>query len=174
MGFTPLEGLVMATRSGDVDPGLVLWLQQHGGLSVEQIADGLEHESGLKGLGGSDDMREVLAAAAAGAGAARLARDVYLHRLRAGIAAMTASLGGLDLLVFTGGVGEHAPVIRAGAVAGLDFLGLHVDRASNESAGGAVDREISAPGAAARTFVIQAREDLEMAANARSVLGTPA
>jgi acetate kinase len=174
MGFTPLEGLVMATRSGDVDPGLVLWLQQHGGLSAEEVAEGLEHESGLKGLGGSDDMREVLVAAAAGTAAAHLARDVYLHRLRAGIAAMAASLGGIDLLVFTGGVGEHAPVIRAGAVEGLGFLGLAIDRARNESATGTADGEISATGSSARTFVVQAREDLEMASNARSVLGTPA
>jgi acetate kinase len=170
MGFTPLEGLVMATRSGDVDPGLVLWLQQRGGLSVDEVADGLEHRSGLLGLAGSDDMREVLAAAMTGTAAAQLARDVYLHRLRAGIAAMAAALGGLDVLVFTGGVGEHAPAIRKGAVEGLGFLGLAIDAAGNEAAAGAGDREISASGSVARTFVVEAREDLEMAANVRSVL----
>ena len=170
MGFTPLEGVVMATRSGDVDPGLVLWLQQHAGLSVEEVADGLEHRSGLKGLGGSDDMREVLAAAMTGTAGAQLARDVYLHRLRAGIAAMTASLGGLDVLVFTAGVGEHAPAIRNGAVDGLGFLGLTIDATANEAATGAGDREIGVPGSAVRTFVIEAREDLEMTANVRSVL----
>jgi acetate kinase len=170
MGFTPLEGLVMATRSGDVDPGLVLWLQQHGGLAVEEIAEGMEHEAGLKGLGGSDDMREILANAAAGDAAAALARDVYLHRLRAGIAGMAAALGGVDVLTFTAGVGENAPVIRAGAVEGLGFLGVALDRGRNESGSG--DREIGAGNGAARSFVVLAREDLEMAANVRSALGS--
>lgn len=169
MGFTPLEGLVMATRSGDVDPGLVLWLQQHGGLSVEQIANGLEHDAGLKGLGGSDDMRDILAGAAAGTAAARLARDVYLHRLRAGIAAMAAALGGLDVLVFTAGVGEHSAEIRAGAVEPLGFLGLELDADANGA--GTTDREVSAAGSPASILVIEAREDLEMAANVRFVLG---
>ncbi len=168
MGFTPLEGLVMATRSGDVDPGLVLWLQQHGGLSVDEIADGMEHDAGLKGLGGSDDMREILAGAAAGDAAARLARDVYLHRLRAGIASMAAALGGLDVLVFTAGVGEHSAEIRTDTVEGLAFLGLVLDAAANER--GIHDRTISATGSPADIFVIEAREDLEMAANVRRVL----
>lgn len=170
MGFTPLEGLVMATRSGDVDPGLVLWLQQHGGLSVDEIADGLEHDAGLKGLAGTDDMSEVLAGVAAGDEAARLACDVYLHRLRAGIAAMAAAIGGLDVLAFTAGVGENAAAIRAGAVEGLDFLGLAIDRALNE--GGTDDREIGRAGSPVRVLVILAREDLEMAANVRSALGS--
>ena len=169
MGFTPLEGLVMATRSGDVDPGLVLWLQQHGGLSPEEIADGLEHRAGLLGLGGSADMREILAAASAGTKAAQLARDIYLHRLRAGIAAMTAALGGLDVLAFTAGVGENAPSIRAGAVDRLGFLGLEIDPSRNDAGTG--DREIGVAGSPARILVILAREDLEMAANVRSVLG---
>jgi acetate kinase len=115
MGFTPLEGLVMATRSGDVDPGLLLWLQQRGGLAAAEIADALEHESGLRGLAGSADMREVLEAAAAGSERASLAIEIYLRRLRAGIAAMAASMGGLEALVFSGGVGERAPAIRGRA-----------------------------------------------------------
>jgi acetate kinase len=171
MGFTPLEGLVMATRSGDVDPGLVVWLQQHGGLSVDEIAEGIEHESGLKGLAGTDDMREVLARVAAGDAAARLACDVYAHRLRAGIAAMAAAIGGLDVLAFTAGVGENAAPIRAQATEGLDFLGLALDPARN--AGGTGDREIGLPGGAVRVLVILAREDLEMAANVRSAMGWP-
>ncbi len=170
MGFTPLEGLVMATRSGDVDPGLVLWLQQHGGLSVDEIADGMEHDAGLKGLGGSDDMREILAGAAAGDTAAQLARDVYLHRLRARIAAMAAAIGGLDVLAFTAGVGEHSAEIRAGTVEGLGFLGLEVDPAANATGDG--DRAISTTGSPARILVIEAREDLEMAANVRTALGS--
>jgi acetate kinase len=169
MGFTPLEGLVMATRSGSVDPGLVLWLQQHGGLDVDAIADGLEHDAGIAGLaGGSGDMRVLLAGVERGDARAVIARDVYLHRLRAGIASMAAALGGLDALVFTGGVGEHAPSIRAGAVEGLGFLGLGVDPAENDVA--APDARIDAGGAAA-VLVIESREDLEIARQVRAALG---
>jgi acetate kinase len=171
MGFTPMDGLVMATRPGDVDPGLVLWLAQHGGLSVDEIEDGMEHGSGLRGLAGTDDMREVLARAARGDVSATLGRDVYLHRLRAGIAAMAASLGGLDVLTFTGGVGENAPEIRAGAVDGIGFLGLALDRERNGT--GSDDREISQQGSPARVFVVLGREDIEMAANVRAALETP-
>jgi acetate kinase len=168
MGFSPLEGLVMATRSGDVDPGLLLWLQQYAGLTAEAVSDGLEHDGGLQGLAGTDDMRAVLAAAASGAEAAVLARDVYLHRLRAGIAAMAAALGGIDALAFTAGVGENAPVIRAGAIEQLGFLGLTVDADRNERAAG--DREIGVAGSPVRVLVIVAREDLEMARQVRSAL----
>jgi acetate kinase len=168
MGFTPLEGLVMATRSGSVDPGLVLWLQQQAGLPVEAIADGLEHESGLAGLAGTADMREVLAASARGEARALLARDVYLHSLRAGIAAMTAALDGLDALVFTGGVGEHAPSIRAGAVDGLGFLGLSIDAGRNAANGG--DGLVSRDDAAVAVLVVAAREELEIARQVRSVM----
>ena len=112
MGFTPLEGLVMATRPGDLDPGMLLWLLEREALSVQELSEALEHDSGLTGLAGTPDMREVLHRAAAGDERAVLARDVYLHRLRAGIAAMAASMSGLDALVFTGGVGEHAPEVQ--------------------------------------------------------------
>ena len=169
MGFTPLEGLVMATRSGSVDPGLVLWLQDRGGLSNQEVFKGLEHESGLTGLAGAGDMRVVLADAAAGGAGARLALDVYLHRLRAGIASMAAAMGSLDALVFTGGVGEHAPSIRAGAVDGIEFLGLRVDGRRNED--GSEDREIGPAGAPGpRVLVVTSREDLEIARQARSLL----
>jgi len=170
MGFTPLEGLVMATRSGSVDPGLLLWIQEHTDLAERDLADALEHQAGLVGLAGTADMREVLRRARAGEGAARLALEVYLHRLRAGIAAMAAALGGLDALVFTGGVGEGSPEIRA-AAAGLAFLGLAVDRAANRRP--TLDAEITAPGARARTCVIRAREDREMARQAREALADP-
>src|SRR4051795_3743949 len=136
MGFTPLEGLVMATRSGSVDPGLLLWLLERTGMTERELAEALEHESGLKGLAGTADMREVLAAASHGEAGAVLARDVYLHRLRAGIGSMAAALGGLDALVFTGGVGEHAPEIRAGAATGMEFLGVALETATNEAAEG--------------------------------------
>jgi acetate kinase len=168
MGFTPLEGLVMATRSGSVDPGLLLWLLEREAVSEREMAEALEHESGLAGLAGDADLRTVLARAEAGDGKAGLALEVYLHRLRAGIAAMAASLGGVDALVFTGGVGENAAVVRASAADGLRFLGVEVDGAINERA--APDAEITSPGAGVRTLVLRAREDLEMARQTRDTL----
>ncbi len=170
MGFTPLEGLVMATRSGNVDPGLVLWLLERGAMSATDMGQALEHESGLLGLSGTADMREVVARADVGDPAARLALEVYLHRLRGEIASMAAALGGLDVLAFTGGVGEHSAEIRQAATAGLAFLGVVVDPARNEGASG--DVEISGADAAARTVVIRAREDLEIAGQVRAVLET--
>jgi acetate kinase len=168
MGFTPLEGLVMATRSGSIDPGMLLWLLQHGGRGIEEVSDALEHRSGLLALAGSADLREVLAAARAGERSAVLAREVYVHRLRGLIAAMTASMGGLDVLLFTGGVGEHSSEIRVAAARGLTFLGVAVDPAVDAAV--RPDGEVSAPLATVRTFVIEAREDLEMARQARAVL----
>ncbi|HJP88738.1 MAG TPA: acetate/propionate family kinase [Candidatus Limnocylindrales bacterium] len=167
MGFTPLEGLVMATRSGSVDPGLVLWLQQHGGLDVADVSDGLEHRGGLVGLARTADMRDVIARATQGEPDAVLALDVYVHRLRASIAAMAASLGGLDALVFTGGVGEHAPDIRARAVDGLGFLGVAVDSGANADA--APDARIEDTGSAP-VLVIESREDVEIAAQVRATV----
>ena len=146
MGFTPLEGLVMSTRSGSVDPGLVLWLQRQGGLSTDEVEHGLEHESGLLGLAGSGDLREVLAAADGGDENASLAYAVMVHRLRASIAAMAAALGRLDGLVFTGGAGEKSERLRADACRDLLVLGD------------------------ARIEVVEAREDLEMARQARELL----
>jgi acetate kinase len=170
MGFTPLDGLVMATRSGSVDPGLVLWLEEHVHTPPAELAATLEYRSGLLGLAGTDDMREVLARAAAGDQRAVLGRDVYLHRLRASIAAMAAAMDGLDVLVFTGGVGEHAAEIRSRAAAGLGFLGVRLDEARN-SGGTGDDWEIGADGAPVRAFVIAAREDKQIAAEVRAVLG---
>jgi acetate kinase len=168
MGFTPLEGLVMATRSGSVDPGLLVWLLEPGRLEAPGLSRALEHESGLLALGGSADMREILERASQDDAAAQLAVEVYLHRLRAGIAAMSAALGGLDVLVFTGGVGENAPAIRRDAVAGLGYLGVALDERGNEATTG--DADISANGSQVRTLVISAREDLEIAGEVRAVL----
>jgi acetate kinase len=172
MGFTPLEGLVMARRSGSVDPGMLVWLLNNGRLSVAQLADGLESSSGLAGLaglpGGSGDMRDVRAAADRGDHDARLAIGVYLHRLRREIAAMAAAMNGLDALVFTGGIGEHDPALRAAAATGLAFLGVAIDDDSNSAALG--DTDISAPGSAVHTVVITAREDIEIAHQTRAVL----
>jgi acetate kinase len=172
MGFTPLEGLVMATRPGNVDPGLIVWLMRHGGLSAAEVSDGLEFAAGLAGLadlpGGSGDMRDVRLAAARGNPGARLALEVHAHRLRAQIAAMAAALGGLDTLVFTGGIGEHQPQTRAEAASGLGFLGVAVDSGRNAAA--RPDCDISAPGAAVRTLVIAAREDIEIARQTRAAI----
>jgi acetate kinase len=168
MGFTPLDGLVMATRSGSVDPGLLLWLLERTKLNEREMAHALEHESGMLGLAGSADMRTVIDAAAGGDADARLALDVYLHRLRAGVAAMAAAMDGLDVVVWTGGVGEHAPAIRAAATDGLGFLGVRVDHDANHSATG--DRDLTADGAGVRTLVVTAREDLEIARQVRGVL----
>jgi acetate kinase len=170
MGFTPLDGLVMATRSGAVDPGLVLWLEEHAGMPPAEVARTLESRSGLLGLSGTADMREVLSRAAAGDKPATLARDTYLHRLRGSIAAMAAAMDGLDALVFTGGVGEHSAEIRSRAAGRLGFLGVHLDEASNAAHWDVEDYEIGAAGAAVRTFVIAAREDKQIAAEVRSLL----
>jgi acetate kinase len=150
MGFTPLDGLVMATRSGSVDPGLLLWLQQNENVSVDSMTEALEHESGLLGLAGTADMRALLERDDA---EARLGVDVYIHRLRSGIGAMAASLGGLDALVFTGGVGENSPRIRELACEGLGHLG------------------VGAPESGVRVLVIHAREELEIARQVRALLG---
>ncbi|HUY48383.1 MAG TPA: acetate/propionate family kinase [Streptosporangiaceae bacterium] len=165
MGFTPLEGLVMATRAGNTDPGLLLWLLRDGGLGLEELATGLEHGSGLAGLAGSADMRDVIRAADAADPAATLALEVYLHRLRQLIAGMAAAMDGLDVLVFTGGIGEHQPTVRARAA--LGFLGVGIDPQRNLAA--AADADISAAGSAVATLVVTAREDIEMAHQVRQV-----
>ncbi len=164
MGFTPLEGLVMATRSGSVDPGLVLWLAER--LGVEEVNDALEHRSGLAGLAGAADLRDVLEGVDAKDPACTLALGAYVHRLRAEIAAMAAAMGGLDVLVFTGGVGEHAPRIRALAAGGLGFLGVALDAGRNERAG--ADADVGA--GAVRVLVVTAREDLEISRQVRELL----
>lgn len=165
MGFTPLEGLVMATRSGSVDPGLLLWLQEHAGMPAAELAATLEHRSGLLGLAGTADLKAVLDAEASGDVNAALAIEVYLHRLRAAIAAMAAAMDGTGVVVFTGGVGENSAPIRDRAVAGLGFLGVKLDPGRNAEDSG--DRDISPAGSEVRTLVIHAREDLQVAAEVR-------
>jgi acetate kinase len=169
MGFTPVEGLVMATRSGSVDPGLLLWLLEHAGLTPEDLGDALEHRSGLKGLSGtSGDLRDVLAARREGDADATLAYDVFVHRLRREAGAMAASAGGLDLLVMTGGVGEHEPRVRTAVAEGLAHLGVAIDEGVNATT--AADADISAAGAAVRTVVVTASEESEIARETRRVL----
>jgi acetate kinase len=169
MGFTPLEGLVMRTRSGSVDPGLVVWLIDHAGLSAAEVADGLEHRSGLAGLaGGNGDMRDVLSAASSGNAAAALARGVHDHRVSGSIAAMAASMGGLDVLVFTGGIGEHSSEVRDSVTRRLGFLGIALDDEANGSASG--DADITSRSSRVATIVVTAREDLQMAREAAALL----
>jgi acetate kinase len=169
MGFTPLDGLVMATRSGSVDPGLVLWAQRQGRIDAETTERALDREAGLLGISQrSGDMREILAGIEDGDGRCRLAFDVYSHRLAAGIAAMTAAMGGLDGLVFTGGVGENSPEVRAEAVRRLSHLGLELDPAANADAAG--DALLFQGPGRAGTMVVSAREELEIAAGVRGAL----
>ncbi|MFI6520970.1 acetate/propionate family kinase [Spirillospora sp. NPDC050679] len=168
MGFTPLEGLVMASRAGSLDPGIPLWLAKHG-VPAEEVEDALEHRSGLRALAGTGDMRQIRRRAADGDEVAASALDVYHHRLRAHAAAMVAALGGLDVLVFTGGAGEHDPGLRARAAADLAYLGVAIDGDRNDQVRG--DADVSAPGARVRTLVVAAREDLEIAAGVRAALG---
>lgn len=169
MGFTPEEGLVMATRSGSVDPGLLGWLLSARGVSVEEVFDGLQKRSGLAGLSGlSGDVRDVLDARARGDEDAGLAFDVFRHSLTRHAGAMVAVLGGLDLLVFTGGVGEHQPPVRESLYRDLGFVGVSVDPARNSST--TSDSDITADDAHVRTVVVGAREDLEIARQTRAAL----
>ena len=169
MGFTPLEGLVMATRSGTVDPGLILYLQRQAGMTEPMLTEALDRRGGLLALSGTGDMREILERIAAGDDDAELAFDVYVHRLRGLIAAMAAAMGGLDALVFTGGVGENAAPVRAATADGLRFLGVEVGPTLNSSLG--PDNDISTPGARVATLVIKAGEAVEVAREVRRVLG---
>jgi len=171
MGFTPLEGLVMARRSGSVDPGIVLWVQRHGGLSPDEVETVLEHDSGLLGLSGiSEDLREVLAAADSGHQEARDAYEVYVYRIQTSVAAMCAAMDGLDGLVFTGGAGQASPRLRADVSAGLGFLGVELDGDRNTAG---PDDIISTPGGPTAVFAIVSREDLEIAGHVRELLGRP-
>ena len=166
MGFTPLEGLVMATRSGSIDPGMLLWLLAREALNEREMAQALEYESGLIALAGTGDMAAVLVRAALAEPDAVLARDVYVHRLRALIGGMAASLGGCDAIAFTGGVGENAPEIRERAIAGFGLLAAAVDERLNREHG---DGLISAGGSDVAVLLIHSREDLEIARQVRSL-----
>ena len=165
MGMTPTEGLVMGTRPGSLDPGILLWLLRSQHLSLVDLDAGLEKHSGLLGMAGSSDMGELLNERSE---RAALAVDVYLHRLVGSIASMAAAMGGMDTLVFTGGVGENAAPIRGRVAQRLAFMGVTLDQELNES--DPVDVEVSEPGAGVRTLVVQSREDLEMTRQVRDCL----
>jgi acetate kinase len=170
MGFTPLDGIVMETRSGAVDPGLLLFLLRDASCTPDKLEHILNFDSGLKGLSGlSGDMREILATRESGNADAVLAFNVWLHRLCAGIAGMCASLRGLDALVFTGGVGENSAVVRAAACERLAFLGVRLAPGLNASTK-KEDRQLSHAGSAVRAFVIHTREEWEMARECSELL----
>jgi acetate kinase len=171
MGLTPLQGLVMGTRSGDVDPGLHTFLHNELGLAVGDIDNLLNKQSGLKGLAGVNDFRQLEQRRGAGDPAAALAFEVYVHRLRHYVGAYLAHLGGIDVLTFTAGVGENSPALRAAVVEGLDALGLSVDPARNEAPSRDA-RAISPDGAPATVAVIPTNEELAIAREAAELLAT--
>jgi len=162
MGFTPLEGLMMGTRSGSVDPGILNYLLREGKSTGEQLDDLLNTKSGLLGISGiSGDMRQIVAAMKDGNPRATLAFEIFVHRLQAGIGAMTAVLGGIDALVFTAGIGENSPEVRVAACANFGFLGLILDAAKN--ARPSADQDISLSDSAVRVLVVRAQEDWAIA-----------
>jgi acetate kinase len=163
MGLTPLEGVVMGTRSGDVDPGLFGYLADRAGLTIDELTEALNTASGIEGLSGvSNDMRTVLAAAAAGNQRARLALEVFVHRLAKAIAAMVISLDRLDALIFTGGIGENSAIVRSRVLARLAFLGVAEDAEANAQNGRATRGRISANGTVV-AMVVPTDEELMIA-----------
>ena len=168
MGFTPLEGFMMGTRSGTLDPGLMLYVQREHGLSVEQLDDILHNRSGLLGISGiSSDFRQVEAAAAEGHRRAKLALDVYAYRVRAMVGALAVTIGGVDALVFTGGIGENSAWLRREVCNGLECLGVELDGDLNSSL--SPDADLAASGSTARVLVIHTREDLMIAREAKKM-----
>jgi acetate kinase len=171
MGFTPLDGLMMGTRSGSVDPGILTYLMRQGQFTGEQIDDLLNTKSGLLGISGvSSDMRQIVAAMKDGHLRAKLAFDIFVHRLQAGIGAMIAVLSGIDALVFTAGIGENSTEVRAAACANFAFLGLKLDPAKNAQS--STDQDISLPDSAVRVLIVRAQEDWAIARDCWRSLST--
>ncbi|MFD5226575.1 acetate/propionate family kinase [Microbacterium sp. NPDC058342] len=169
MGFTPLEGLVMGTRSGDIDPAVQLQLARRAGMDADALDALLNKRSGLLGLAGHSDMRDILAGRAAGETAATLAYDVYIHRLRAYAGAYIAQLGGVDVISFTAGVGENAADVRADALSTLGFMGVRLDPARNAERAAGI-RRISADDSAVEVLVVPTDEELEIARQTLAVI----
>jgi acetate kinase len=170
MGFTPLEGLMMARRSGSVDPGLLVYLLRHAGIGLDQLDHGLNEDAGLVGVSGlSADWRAVQAAAASGDRRAKLARAIFVHRLIEAVGGMVTVLGGLDALVFTGGIGEHSSEVRQAVADRLVFAGLRLAVPSSDASSEG-DRDVAAPGSSVRVLVIEAREDLTVLADVRRLV----
>lgn len=170
MGMTPLQGLVMGSRSGDIDPAVLAHLHEHAGMDLPELVDFLNRRSGLRGLAGSGDVRDVTAAAEAGDEAARTALDVYVHRLRHYIGAYLVLLGGADAIVWTAGVGENSPLIRAEALAGMEWLGIELDAERNREPSRRA-RRVSADGSRVAVLVVPTDEELEIARQSLAVLG---
>ncbi len=170
MGMTPLEGLVMGTRSGDLDPAITVHLARTANMSIGEIDQTLNRRSGMVGLSGHSDMRDVQAAIARGDDAARLALEVYCYRLRKYIGAYAAVLGGVDAVVFTAGVGENVPAVRAGAVENLGYLGIELDSQRNEHPEPGIAR-ISADSSDVAVLVVPTDEELEITTQAFSAIG---
>lgn len=169
MGMTPLEGLVMGTRSGDIDPGALFHLHRKAGLGIDELDELLNRGSGLLGLTGRGDMRDVIRAASAGDGPAELALGVYLHRLKGYVGNYYAQLGRVDVITFTAGVGENTALVRAGALAGLEALGIRIDPERNASPS-REPRRISTDDSAVAVLVIPTNEELEIARQTLSVV----
>lgn len=161
MGFTPLDGLMMGTRPGAIDPGILLHMMQTKHLSVNDVDDALNHQSGLQGVCGYADMRDVLREAHNGNAQAELALEMYVHRLKCHIGAMAAAMNGLDILVFTAGIGENSPLIRDKACSGLSFLSIALDQAANASC--VADKELSSPASKVRVLMLRTREEYAIA-----------
>ena len=173
MGFTPLDGVMMGSRSGSVDPGILIFLMREHGFDADQIDDMLNKKSGLLGISGlSGDMRDILAGMHRGNERAKLAFDLYVHRLRTAIGGMAAVLEGLDVLVFTAGVGENSLEVRAATCKGLEFLGITMDQNRNKES--LLDRDISSPDSRARVLVIRAAEDWAIAGECWKLCRCPA
>lgn len=171
MGFTPLEGLVMGTRSGDLDPAVLFHLARRGGMSIDDLDDLLNKRSGMLGLAGSADLRDIRAAIEAGDQHAILAYQVYVHRLRAYAGAYLAQLGGADVISFTAGVGENAPFVRSAALETLGFAGVHIDADRNLAPGRGI-RIISTDASPVTVLVVPTDEELEIARQTLSVART--
>jgi acetate kinase len=169
MGFSPLEGVPMATRSGSIDPAVLVYLQRTHGLDADAVDHALTAESGLLALGGSAGMRELEAAARGGSDDARFAIDVFCHRVAGAVGAMAVAAGGLDAVVFTGGIGERSPGVRMEISRRLAVLGIEIDRALNDGAEG--DADVGGPESQARVLVITSREEMVAARAAREVCG---
>ena len=163
MGMTPLEGLVMGTRSGDIDPAIVFFLVRKTGATLDDVKSMLNRDSGLKGLCGDNDVRQVSRRAADNDPDAQLALDVYCYRIRKFIGAYTAALGSVDAIVFTAGIGENQPLVRAGACEGLEGLGIFIDESRNKVADGSSISEIQADQSATKVLVVPTNEELELA-----------
>ncbi|MFV8054307.1 acetate kinase [Mycobacterium sp. 48b] len=162
MGLTPMEGLVMGTRSGDVDPGIIMYLCRAAGMGVEDVDTMLNRQSGVRGLGGENDFRKLHARIESGDENAQLAYDVYIHRLRKYVGAYLAVLGRTDVISFTAGVGENDAAVRRDALAGLTGLGIEIDEELN-AAGSREARRISTPDSSVTVLVVPTNEELAIA-----------